>query len=69
MNRGVRRLPLDELEDAHEHAEVLLTTYAGMLSEQLSALLSAWHGDLTVIIEGRYSFVPADAAERDGDAS
>lgn len=69
MNRSVRGLPLDELEDAHEHAEILLTRYAGMLSAPLSALLSAWHGDLTVLIEDRYSFVPADDAERDSEAS
>jgi len=62
MNLSTRALPLDELEDAHEHAEILLTTYAGMLSEQLSAALSAWHGDLEVIIEDRYSDILADEA-------
>ena len=51
---------LDELEDAHEHAEILLTRYAEMLSEQLSALLSVWHTDLEMIIEDRYGDVPDD---------
>jgi len=52
--------PLDELEDAHEHAEILLDRYAGMLSAQLSALLSAWHTDLAVMIEDRYARIPDD---------
>jgi hypothetical protein len=68
MNLRARALPLDELEDAHEHAEILLTTYAAMLSEQLSAALSAWHGDLGVMIEDRYSRILADDAEPADDA-
>jgi hypothetical protein len=58
-------LPLDDLEGAHEHAEVLLTRYAGMLSAQLSALLSEWHTDLTMLIEDRYDLMPDDDAEQD----
>jgi len=60
MSPSARGLQLDELEDAHEHAEILLTRYAGMLSEQLSALLSAWHTDLAVIIEDRYGLMADD---------
>ena len=67
-NVSTRALSLDELEDAHEHAAILLTTYAGMLPEQLSAALSAWHGDLAVIIEDRYSHILADDAEPADDA-
>jgi hypothetical protein len=59
MSPTARGLQLDELEDAHEHAEILLTRYAGMLSAQLSALLSAWQTDLETIIEDRYD-LPAD---------
>jgi hypothetical protein len=68
MNLSTRALPLDELEDAHEHAEILLTTYAGMLSRQLSAALSAWHGDLAMIIEDRYSRILTDDTEPAEDA-
>jgi hypothetical protein len=60
MTTTDRGLQLDELEDAHEHAEVLLTRYAGMLSAQLSALLSAWQTDLETIIEDRYGLPPDD---------
>ena len=60
MSASALGLQLDELEDAHEHAEILLTRYAGMLSEQLSALLSVWHTDLEMIIEDRYGRVPDD---------
>jgi hypothetical protein len=67
-NVRTRALSLDELEDAHEHAEILLTTYAGLLSDQLSTALSAWHGDLAVIIEDRYSQILADDAEPADDA-
>jgi hypothetical protein len=68
MSLSTRGLPLDELEEAHEHAEILLTRYAGMLSEQLSALLAVWHTDLTMIIEDRYGLILDDDAEPDGDA-
>lgn len=67
MSRSARRLPLDDLEDAHEHAEILLTRYAGLLSGQLCALLAAWHGHLTVIIEDGYGLTPDDYAGREGD--
>lgn len=68
MNPSTRDLPLDELEDAHEHAEILLGKYASLLSAELSALLSAWHEYLTVTIEDLYGLTPADQAGRDGDA-
>jgi hypothetical protein len=60
MSPSARGLQLDDLEDAHEHAEILLTRYAGILSAQLSALLLAWHTDLEMIIEDRYGRVPDD---------
>jgi hypothetical protein len=60
MSPAASGLQLDELEDAHEHAEILLTRYAGMLSAQLSALLSAWHTDLETVIQDRYGLPPDD---------
>jgi hypothetical protein len=68
MNLSARDFPLDELEDAYEHAEILLSKYAGLLSEQLSATLSAWHAHLMVIIEDGYGLTPADDAGGDDDA-
>jgi hypothetical protein len=68
LSLHTRELALDELEDAYEHAEILLTRHLGMLSGQLSALLSAWYGDLSVIIEERYDPGPVGDADHESDA-
>jgi hypothetical protein len=62
MIGSAREHPIDELEVAHEHVEILLTEYADMLSGQLSALLSALHSDLAALIDDHYGVTPANGS-------
>jgi hypothetical protein len=53
--------PIDELEAAKELAETLLQDHKGLLTDELSAQLSSFMGDLTVVIDDHYGI--SDDAE------
>lgn len=67
MSLSGQQRPLPELEDAHEHADILLTEYRGMVSDQLAALLSSLRDDLMAIIEDNYGIKPEGDTGQDAE--